>query len=790
MLRLLSWATRLNPAWLVLLVLVPRLIWPTFGLLDDGVMLDKAAALLDKPWASFTVMREFGRFMPLSRLYHVLVYGLCGASAVAFYLAQGMLLAVILATLVDFTRRCGGSKQQARLAAVLFVISPPIAENFLTLSKLEPLQAAALLLALCACVRLGASDSRSRTVALGVALFAALLAAFFTKETSAAILPVFCLWWLVFRLIPREEGFRMPRGTALTLVAISLLAFFAAFGVWWLSMAGLPPKGSYASLYSLDISRILVNVGHYMMVLPHGFPLTVALWVLAAWLLLERRLLQRRLLACLTVWMVCWLCILIPWQGIYYYHLLAFHVGNAVFGGIVLGQMLTTESGKQRTMPRWALIMIAATGIIQVLNAFSLARFQLTVDRVNRRAVQHIASLPRNSVVLLNLPEDFEYGIELRLQVQNQAGRRDIRIVPFRFQEVPPAQASSPYYVASLVALNLPTPITRFPIQVESSHAWNAAVDGYLGARDAATARIEESMLVTDIGLQRVLCALAGAASEQDVFYVPCRVFQRPLVDFRRFTFAWHIREYPAWAQVRPEPASFSPDGVWHFQLPAGGALDVASGKPGDLPVAGDWDGDGLHETGLYRPSENRWYLDKDLDGKADRSFELAGMKPSDLPVAGDWDGDGVSSPGYFRPEDATWHLFNTPRSAGEDLPVFRFGSPGQAPLTGDWNNTGRDSIGIFGPAQSRVWLSVKAVADSSIIEFPMPGNASLVAADWSGVGPDAVTPVINGRWDLRFANCICGPANAPAALSPGLPAGSYFAGRWKRIHAAPKEAK
>ncbi|MEK7754635.1 MAG: hypothetical protein AAB654_22105, partial [Acidobacteriota bacterium] len=91
MARLLSWASRINPVWLVLLVIVPRLIWPTFGLLDDGVVLANAAALFDKPLASFTLMREHGRFIPFSWLYHMLVYGLCGASAVAFYLAQGML---------------------------------------------------------------------------------------------------------------------------------------------------------------------------------------------------------------------------------------------------------------------------------------------------------------------------------------------------------------------------------------------------------------------------------------------------------------------------------------------------------------------------------------------------------------------------------------------------------------------------------------------------------------------------------------------------------------------------
>ena len=79
--------------------------------------------------------------------------------------------------------------------------------------------------------------------------------------------------------------------------------------------------------------------------------------------------------------------------------------------------------------------------------------------------------------------------------------------------------------------------------------------------------------------------------------------------------------------------------------------MAVKFGQGGDLPIVGDWDGDGLDDLGVYRGGT--WLLDSDgnrsLDAH-DRAFQLEG---GGTPVAGDWDGDGLEEVGLYGPTPA-----------------------------------------------------------------------------------------------------------------------------------------
>ena len=71
-------------------------------------------------------------------------------------------------------------------------------------------------------------------------------------------------------------------------------------------------------------------------------------------------------------------------------------------------------------------------------------------------------------------------------------------------------------------------------------------------------------------------------------------------------------------------------------------------GATGDMPAAGDWDGNGKDEIAVFR--NGGWYFDKNGDGywtAGDTTgwFGAAG----DLPAAGDWDADGKDEIAVFR---------------------------------------------------------------------------------------------------------------------------------------------
>jgi len=104
-------------------------------------------------------------------------------------------------------------------------------------------------------------------------------------------------------------------------------------------------------------------------------------------------------------------------------------------------------------------------------------------------------------------------------------------------------------------------------------------------------------------------------------------------------------------------------------------------GKPGDLPIAGDWDGDGIDTVGVYRPSTSQFFLVNDFLGGPVKTFVFGTQ--GDLPIAGDWNGDGVDGVGVYRKSDSSMHLTD---DFGVTQQVFRFAEQGDLPVAGNWD--------------------------------------------------------------------------------------------------------
>ena len=82
----------------------------------------------------------------------------------------------------------------------------------------------------------------------------------------------------------------------------------------------------------------------------------------------------------------------------------------------------------------------------------------------------------------------------------------------------------------------------------------------------------------------------------------------------------------------------FRPVGAGFFltNQPAGGRADVtiAFGSTGDLPVVGDWDGDGVDTVGVYRTG-TFFLRNTNTSGESDRITWLG--QAGDVPLAGHW---------------------------------------------------------------------------------------------------------------------------------------------------------
>ncbi len=192
--------------------------------------------------------------------------------------------------------------------------------------------------------------------------------------------------------------------------------------------------------------------------------------------------------------------------------------------------------------------------------------------------------------------------------------------------------------------------------------------------------------------------------------------------------------------------------GRWRLQQD-GGVNSFLFGNPGDLPISGDWDGDGDQTPGLYRQSDGFFYARNSNDtGVAD--FECFAGDPEDIPLAGDWDGDGDDTLGIYRPSRQRFFLFNKRcdnTTMGAAAVDFGFGDPGDKPVAGDWDGDGIDEVGLHRESTGLFyWRNRNSTgnADGTII-FGDPGDR-FVAGEWNGL-PGYDTPALFRPSDLTF---------------------------------------
>lgn len=180
--------------------------------------------------------------------------------------------------------------------------------------------------------------------------------------------------------------------------------------------------------------------------------------------------------------------------------------------------------------------------------------------------------------------------------------------------------------------------------------------------------------------------------------------------------------------------------------------LTITYGVAQDIPIVGDWDGDGDDTIGVYR--NGTFFLrNTNTSGPADITFSFG--SPGDLPVAGDWNGDGIDTIGVYR--NGTFFLRNTNSTGAANL-TFTFGVAGDQPLSGDWNNDSNDTVGVFRAADRIMFLrnsNSSGLADITFT-FGLPGDRA-VTGDWDGDGIDTVGVYRNGAFFLKNTNSTSG---------------------------------
>ena len=195
--------------------------------------------------------------------------------------------------------------------------------------------------------------------------------------------------------------------------------------------------------------------------------------------------------------------------------------------------------------------------------------------------------------------------------------------------------------------------------------------------------------------------------------------------------------------------------GLWHLRYGDGSVDSFYFGVPGDVPLLGDWDCDGVDSVALFRPSNGFVYLRNSNDfGAAEQRFfyGVAG----DVPVAGDWDGDGCDTLGVQR--NGQFFLADELGTVPAGSQFF-YGENGDIPFVGDFDGDGKDSIGLHRVPAGRIYLT-NATRDGQVPEtverfyFGLSSDL-VVAGDWDLDGDDSVGLYRHdaNRFHLAFEN-------------------------------------
>ncbi len=183
-------------------------------------------------------------------------------------------------------------------------------------------------------------------------------------------------------------------------------------------------------------------------------------------------------------------------------------------------------------------------------------------------------------------------------------------------------------------------------------------------------------------------------------------------------------------------------------------------GTSGDIPVPGDFDGDGKTDFSIYRPSDGFWWIVKSSSPSESISLQFGAECTQPAPnncdkvAPADYDGDGKTDAAVYRPAPngvGTWYILQS--GSGNSFYSQQFGLATDLPAPADYDGDGRADIGVWRDSNKTFYSSNSSNGQLAVGSFQTAvstSNNTQVSGDYDGDGRADYAVRSGNNWIIK----------------------------------------